>query len=363
MTDTQRLSAFQFFGMLYISRMVINVTYSRYNADTNNLKYALFSVIIALPLTILMLIPVHRAIQSGNGKNIIDSVYRISKKFAAVIAIIYTLYFVWVLLHTITLFDVMVMHVFTPDLSVTVLSAIGIGACIYGVNRGIQSLGRASILFFVLIAVALVILVCTLIPEIDIFHFEMPSSENLSAIAQMTLNSVAKNSCIPAMTFLLPLTNGSHHKITILWATAVHFSTALMTFLMVTVLGEFVRTQTFPVYTVTAVASLGVTRRFDGIFMGVWLIGMFVKVSLFLWLFSVCVKKFFGRRTAKCSVVLCSAGVLILSAVISHTENLFSVLFSNSIMFIATLITAVIVPLTVYFLNRAKNAVDNSKQT
>ena len=132
---------------------------------------------------------------------------------------------------------------------------------------------------------------------------------------------------------------------------------------MVTVLGEFVRTQAFPVYTVTAVASLGVTRRLDGIFMGVWLIGMFVKVSLFLWLFSVCVKKFFGEKIAKYSIILCSVGVLILSRVISHTENLFSVLFSNIIMFVATLITTVIVPLTICLLNRSKNAVCNGKQT
>ena len=357
MSKVQRISTTQLFALLYISRMVINVTYNRYSADTTNLKYAVFTGISGFLLTLLMLIPIHLVVRVGNNRNILDSTYSISKKLSFVIAVIYAFYFFYAILHTVSFFDTMVSYVFNPNLSVTMLSAIGIVATIYGAYKGVQILARASALFCVMIGIMLLILVCTLIPKVDFLNLEPFSIDNLPTATKMTLSALGKNACIPSMVMLFPLTNGKTKTLSVLWAFTVYTSMSILTVFMVSVLGEYLYTQTFPVYTLTAVASLGVTRRLDGIFMGVWLVGMFVRISLLLRLFSMCTEKFYGEKKAKISIILCGGTVFVVSALLSHNNTLSQNLFHPYCLLVLTLLTAVVLPLTVIFLikqNKAK---------
>ena len=362
MTKIQRISTAQLFALLYISRMVINVTYNRYSTDTTNLKYAVFTGISGFLLTLLMLIPIHLVVRAGNGRNILDSTYSISKTFSVVIAIIYAFYFFYAILHTVSFFDTMVSYVFNPNLSVIILSAIGIIATIYGACKGVQTLARASALFCVMIGIDLLILICTLIPKADFLNLEPLSTDNLPTIAKMTLSALGKNACVPSMVMLIPLTNGKTKTLSVSWAFAVYASMSILTVFMVTVLGEYLYTQTFPVYTLTAVASLGVTRRLDGIFMGVWLVGMFVRVSLLLRLFSMCTEKFSGEKKAKLSIILCGGIIFIISALLSHNNTLSKNLFHPYLLLSLTLLTAVVLPLivTVFINRKVRQTLSNS---
>ncbi len=354
MSVRERISAGQLFALLYISRMVVNVTYSRYHSDINDLKYGVFSSLTALFFTLVMLIPVHLVIRSGNGRNILDSSFTTARPFSFAVALLYGIYFLWVLVYTVSFFDTMTSNVFDPNLSVTVLSAVGILSTIYGAYKGIQTLGRASTLFLVLIGIALVILTGTLIPKADFLNFEPLSADNIPSVTEMTVSALSKNSCIPAMALLIPLTDGNRKMTSLLWATAVYLSMSVIALLIIAVLGEYTFTQTFPVYTLTAVASLGVTRRLDGIFMGVWLLGMFVKVSLFIALFAMCVNKFFGEKKAKTAVFLCGGAVFGLSLLVNSVDGIADMLFNVYFAFGFTLLTAVVLPLVVTITNICK---------
>lgn len=345
MSETKRISAGQFFALLYISRMVVNVTYSRYHSDITQLKYGVYGSITSLFFTLIMLIPVHILLKTGNDRNILDSAFAVAKPFSVGIAVIYGTYFLWVAVNTVSFFDTMSSNVFNPNLSVTVLSAVGILSVIYGACQGIQTLGRSSTIFALLIGIALIILTLTLIPKADFLNLEMLSAENIPDVAEMTFSAIAKNSCIPAMTLLLPLVDGNKKNVSVIWATMVYLSIGVITVLIIAVLGEYTFTQTFPVYTITAVASLGVTRRLDGIFMGIWLVGMFVKVSLFGCLFAMCVNKFFGKKKAKISVFLYGGAVFVLSFLVSRNDRISAFLFHPYFAFGFTLLTAVIIPL------------------
>ena len=212
MSETKRISAGQFFALLYISRMVVNVTYSRYHSDITQLKYGVYGSITSLFFTLIMLIPVHILLKTGNDRNILDSAFAVAKPFSVGIAVIYGTYFLWVAVNTVSFFDTMSSNVFNPNLSVTVLSAVGILSVIYGACQGIQTLGRSSTIFALLIGIALIILTLTLIPKADFLNLEMLSAENIPDVAEMTFSAIAKNSCIPAMTLLLPLVDGNKKK-------------------------------------------------------------------------------------------------------------------------------------------------------
>lgn len=350
-----RVSICQLFIMLYISRMVVNATYSSFGSNTNHLYYGFVAALLALPATALMVLPVYGAFVTSNGRTITDNGYDVFKKYGAVIAVVYGLYFLWVLINTLSRFNIMVTKVLNPSASVFVLSVAVVAASMYGAYKGIEALGRASTIIFVFIAIALIILFCTLLPKADTLNFIPVSADNTGEIIDIILNMLAINSCIPAMAILLPFAKGDCKKGIGIWIAGVYISTAVITAIIIAVMGDYLKTQIFPVYAVTAIASLGVAERLDGLFLGVWTAGMFVKVSLFIYLLSACVKRVFGEVISRWSVLICGVVVFVSSTVISMTDGMFDLLNNNSIMLVFTMLTAVVIPIILIVANKITN--------
>ncbi len=351
MKTLERLSAGQLFMMLYISRMVVNVTYSSYSSDVGSLRYGVTASVIAMVITFFMLVPVYFMIRTNKNRNVTDNAFSVFRWLGKAVALIYGLYFLWILINTISFFDIMVKNAANPNTSVFILSLAVVGAAVYAAYKGIEALGRASSLIFIIIVAALIVLIFSLIPEADILNTEPPSMENSTDIMETVFNAIAKNSCIPAMAFLLPLASGNLKRGAVCWVFGVYLSMAVMIFMITAVLGDYLDTQVFPVYTVTAIASLGVTRRLDGIFLGVWTAGMFVKISLFIYLISVCVKRIFGNKAAKLSIILSGAVIVFVSTAVSGTNGIFNLLFDVKLLFIFTMLTGVIIPLVLGVVN------------
>jgi len=353
-----RVSVCQLFVMLYISRMVVNVTYSTHTADTNNLRYGVIASIVALAATFIMILPVYAMFTTSNGRTVTDNGYLVFKKFGAVVAVIYGLYFLWILINTLSQFNIMVTKVLNPSASVLVLSLAVVAASMYGAYKGIEALGRASTVIFAFVLIALIILLCTLLPKADVLNLEPITPKDTPDILNTVLNMIAKNSCIPAMAVLLPFARGNTKngvkKGIVSWTFAVYLSTAILITIITAVLGDYLKTQVFPVYTVTAIASLGVTERLDGLFLGVWTAGMFVKISLFIYLLSACVKRIFGEVISRWSILICGVIVLITAMAISATDGMFDLLFDNYILLCFTLLTAVVIPLILVVTNKIK---------
>lgn len=349
-----RVSVWQLFVMLYISRMVVNVTYSGHTSDVHSLHYGAVAALIALVTTLLMVIPVYLMFRTSNGRTVTDNSYLLFKKFGAIIAVVYGFYFLWVLINTLSQFNIMVTNVLNPTASVFILSLAIVVASMYGAYKGIEALGRASTIIFIFVIAALIILLCSLLPKADWLNLEPISFDNSEDIMEMVISFIAKNSCIPAMAILLPFAKGNTRSGVVWWTVAVYVSTAIIITFILAVLGDYLQTQVFPVYSLTAVASLGVTKRLDGLFLGVWTAGMFVKMSLFMYLLSACVKRIFGEVISRWSILISGVLVLAISMGISITEGLFDLVFNKYIFLAITLITAVLIPLFLTCVNKVK---------
>lgn len=349
-----RVSVCQLFIMLFISRMVVNVTYSSHTSDINSLHYGIFSALAALAATFIMILPVYAMFTTSNGRTVTDNSYLLFKKFGAAVAVIYGLYFLWVLINTLSQFNIMVTKVLNPTASVLILSLAVVSAAMYGAYKGIEALGRASTIIFIFVLIALIILFCTLFPKANALNFEPVTPNDVPTICDTVLNMLAKNSCVPAMAVLLPFARGNVKKGIASWVFGVYISTAILVAVITAVLGDYLQTQVFPVYSVTAIASLGVTERLDGLFLGVWTAGMFVKISLFIYLLSACVKRIFGEVISRWSILICGIIVLISAMTISATEGMFDLLFNNYILFYFTMLTAVVIPLLLVIINKIK---------
>lgn len=348
------ISAAQLFVLLFISRTIVNITYSLYIADTSQMWDNLISTVISFFLTLLMVVPVYLLYKRDKPHSILDQGYMAFKKFGAAIAILYALYFIWVLCYTLSLFDLFVTDLMNPKISSAVLSFGVIIASVYGAYKGIEALGRTSGLILIAVLAAFVFLVCALTPQIDPLNYKPLFYDGASGTVNGVLLMLARNSCIPALAILLPFAKGNVKKGIGWWCTAIYGSSALVIFLVVGVLGDYLSTQPFPVYSATSVAQIGVFQRMDAVFLGVWTAGIFIKCALFLYLVSLCVKKMWGEKAARISIIVTGAAVLLMTYGITASNALMSILFNNNVLLALTLITAVAVPLIVLFAGRKR---------
>ena len=79
-----------------------------------------------------------------------------------------------------------------------------------------------------------------------------------------------------------------------------------------------------------------------------------MKISLFMYLLSACVKRIFGEVISRWSILISGVLVLVVSMGISATEGLFDLVFNKYVFLILTFVTAVVIPLFLACVNKFK---------
>ncbi|HHZ06169.1 MAG TPA: GerAB/ArcD/ProY family transporter [Clostridiales bacterium] len=357
MKKTISVSVSQLFIMLFLSRIIAYVTFSTYIADVSQMWGNMASLPLSLIITLLMTVPVYMLYKQDKKRTITDNGYEVLGRLGFVVAVVYGLYFLWVLVYTLTLFNLFVTNLLNPTISAFVLSLAVVIAAVYGAYKGIEAISRASTIVLVIVLVAVIFMVCTLLPRVDSLNYTPVFLRSGGDIWQSTLFMIGRNSAIPAMGMLLPFVNGRVKKGICLWAFFSYLCIGLLILLIVGVLGDYISTQVFPMYTVTSIAGVGVLERLDGVFLGVWTAGMFIKISLFIYLLSMCVKRIFGDLASRVSILLCGALVLGVSTLTSVQDSWLGILFNSNVTVWLTLITGVLLPLLLLCIRLIKKKV------
>lgn len=356
MSKNTKISVAQLFILLFLSRMIVTVTYSTYVADISKMWCMSIASLCGLILTLVMVLPVYFLYRTDNRLTVADNGYALLGRGGAVIAIIYGFYFLWVILYTLSLFNLFVTDLMNPSISVIALSVAVVIASAYGAWKGIEAIARTSTIILFAVIIALIFVICTLFNKIDVYNYTPINWGNGGDIGDAVLSMLARNSCIPAMAMLLPFANGKIKRGIVAWGVFVYFTIAVMVFIIVGVLGDYLKTQVFPVYSLTSLAQWGVLQRLDGAFLGIWTAGIFIKAALMIYLISACVKRIWGEIAGRISIVASAVVVLVVSLLFSTNSNIMSIFFNNYILIAATGITAVVIPLLLLIIKKIKQS-------
>ena len=90
---------------------------------------------------------------------------------------------------------------------------------------------------------------------------------------------------------------------------------------------------------------------------------LFIKVSLGLYLFSLCVKKFFGQKAAKFSIFIGAAAVFAYSLWTVYHENVTFFIYQMSGIFWITVTAALAVPLILLAIDLIKHGRRSSRES
>ncbi len=342
-----KISAFQFFIMLFLSRMLTTVTYiSSYTKDIR-LGDMLVQPIFRISLGILIMLPVYFIYKKHSGKNVLDLVRERNTKLSKVISIIYVITFFYFTVTTISRLDLFAGTVVFPETDVDYMLIFVIIFCCYGAFLGFEALGRTSVLTAILVIPALIFIFVALADKVDFLNITPIFYNGVMPVVKTAVDSVGQTVEYAVIAIALPKVSGKVKKGFFIWLISQTLIMAIMFFFAMTVMGNYAGTQLFPFHTLASLAEFAMFDRLDAIFTGVWIMCAFIKGALLIYLQADIIKKEFPRIKITYSLAVSGALIIIAGLIIAGGIQRFNFIDSSIIKIILTLVTAFLIPLFV----------------
>lgn len=351
-----KISAFQFFIMLFLSRMLTTVTYiSSYTKDVR-LSDMLVQPIFRISIGIAIMVPVYLLYKKHRDKNVLDLVRERSLKLSKGLSIVYILTFFYFTVVTIARLDLFAGTVVFPETDVDYMLIFVIIFCCYGAFLGLEALGRSSVLTAVLVIPAIIFILAALVSKVDLLNLTPIFYNGVMPVVKTAVDSVGHTVEYVVIAIALPRVSGKVKKGFFLWLIAQTLIMAIMFFFAATVMGNFASTQLFPFHTLASLAEFAMFDRLDAIFTGVWIMCAFIKAGLLIWLQNDILKKEFPKFKPVHSLIGIGVLAIISNLIIAEGIERFNIIDNAVIKVIVTGITAFLIPLIILiFCRKGRN--------
>lgn len=336
-----KISPSQLFCIVFVSRLVVCLTYIQSVTIGDFAFDLLLSFILAWLLTIIASLPVFCCLQKG--KNVLNN---------KLLSVFYGIYFLVGASVTISRFSYFATARMNPKMSMAIFIFIGFLAICYGAYLGIESLARFGSFCAVLLVIAVGLVVLCNIKSFNPLNF-YPLYQNKGKSFWLGTLLFAANSMEPPLLFCLaPLTNGNVKKPYLLGISSAFGVIFLLLFFSLGVLGSNGNLQPFPIYSFFQMASAFDIARLDMLHTSFWILAMFLKAGVLVFGTSICTKRF----THKSKIVALSCGGFAISFVINMIVGTNIVNVSKPFEVISFTVLCIVLPTAYCFLGGKQNA-------
>lgn len=285
-----KIAPYQLFFILFVSRVVVTLTYIQTVTVGKLTTDLLISLLIAYGLTMLFCVPIYLC--AKNNKNPFDVKW---------ISLLYSLYFVYFSALNVSRFSYFATSQLNPQLSIAFFALIIVVCACYAGIMGIEGISRFGVFCGVVLIITVVTVVC--------FNIKNSEFVNIFPIIDNTRSDVLKNSIVltsnsiePAVYLaLVNKVNGKEKKTLFFGISASYFVIFILLLLCNLVMGSAAGLQAYPIFTVFQLASIGSMSRFDIFHTAFWVLALFFKVSILIYSASICIKKY--RHSTKCVII------------------------------------------------------------
>lgn len=349
-----KISTFQFFSLLFLTRLLTTVTYIPSYTDDVLLSDIVVQTFFRFVFGIIIVIPIFLLYRKYGEINIIDIVRRRSPMMAKITALIYVGAFFYFTLTTVARLDVFAGTIIFPESDINYFLIFVVLICCYGAYLGFEAIGRSAVLSLAPVVGAMVFILATLTKKIDLLNFTPVFYNGVVSVAKLALDAVGRTIEYSIIAVSLPKVTGNRKKGFFIWLITQTLVTGVIFFFEVAVMGNFTSTQLFPVHSLASLAEFSMFGRLDAVITGVWILCAFLKISLLIYLQVGILKKEFGNK--KPIYYLAPIGVLAsaINLFISMSIGRFALLDSSTVKMSLTLSTAFFIPLIVLILSVRK---------
>lgn len=354
MVTKGKISAFQFYVMLFLSRVLTTVTYISSYTKNVRLSDMLIQPIFRIVFGIIIMIPIYLLHKKYDDKNLIDVAREHSPKLSKAISVLYLIAFFYFTVVTIARLDVFTGTVVFPETNVNFMLVFVIIFCCYGAYLGFEALGRTSVLTAVLVIPAIVFILCALVNKVDLLNLSPIFYNGVLPVVETAVDSVGQTIEYAMIAIALPKVNGKVTKGFFAWLFSQTLLMAVMFFFAGSVMGNFAATQLFPFHTLASLAEIAMFDRLDAIFTSVWIMCAFIKASLLIFLQADILHKEFGKLKKVNYLTVIGIVTIAANLFVAGGIERFSAVDASIIKVIITGITTFVIPLIILIISRRR---------
>ena len=348
------ITAPQLFSLLFLCNIVIGITYNLPMAKSSNLLDHILSAIVAFFINILFIFPIYKIYKKNPSLDIADNCIKNFKKIGILFLIIYGIYYLFVCCYMLSLFNIFVRDVINPDISLFMLTFCVILASSYAACKGIEGIARACSIILFIVCLAIVFIIFTLIPQIDFMNYSPLLFNGLNDFNNGIFYLTSLSFYLPLAAILMPFIKSGAKKVLIATNLITYILFAIVIIIVVGALGDYLKTQSFPIYEATSAAEIGVFKRLDAIYLGIFTSGLFITISIFLFAFFLVMKKILGQKRSKLIIFFADIFLLIISLILPIFKEISFFFYDTKFIFVFTILTSFVLPAIILLKHKLK---------
>lgn len=265
--------------------------------------------------------------------------YRKTVVGSFVTALIYCVYFVWLISYILLKYSDMFSKKFNQNASLFGIGLILLIVCAYSSYKGANAIARCAMIISVITAVSLLLIFCGNILNIDLSVADFGFSGNRSGFFDFMSNTFSIS--FTAVIFLVLQNKSEKFKlrsVLVLFAAAFLIFTAFAFFIRFA-LGSYAYMQEYPGFLLSKSSLLGSVGGIEGLYLFVSTISVFILVSLCL----CCIKKSaFNTNGKHYLLFILPTAILLFCA--QNIESVRDVLTNQIILNIMTVVVSLVLP-------------------
>ncbi len=342
------ISTFQLFSMFYIFRMVGTFTYLlRLRAPLEATDRAWMAFFYFL-FSILFALPVFWVIDNQPHTGILTKAASLSSKLPYLLGIFYAFAFLWAAGVVAARFSLFSGIVLLQQENLSIFIFILLAASIYCAAKGLEPLARTGAVIAILLLVSLLLMTLTVVKDFDTLYLTPSFQSGLTPVIYQGFHSACRNIETTALLFIAPKTKGNLRKGFLYWLLAFCVQLASLFLLVGGIAAEYGDLQMFPLYTLAALAKIGILERMDDLLTGVWVICAMLKLAFLLHVAVSALEQSFNKKKNRL-LLLCTGGLIIFIANLYFSQNIefFGKFIASPINPILFLLATVVIPLCI----------------
>lgn len=279
---------------------------------------SLFSIIILI-IAMLPSISLHK---KYNNVGILDIVYNKSQ----FLGIILTLAFIYIVVTTMITgvigFEYFLSNAIYPQASAPVVIVSLTIICLICAGFGLQGIARAGTFIFALFIIAFIFILATSIGSINMLNIKPILENPTQSVINYSFEFASRGRGLIVLMLLYPNIKGNKTTPTIATIILTSSIACIMNFLVISVLGEYGATQTFPYFALNSVIEVPILQRLDAVHMMTWAMMSFIHFSLFGCVAIDLIKYVLPEKLRRFSPILLLFVILTVSIPLAYTGSI-----------------------------------------
>lgn len=348
MAKNGKIAGSQIICLLFLCRVfstMIFVPQQGYAAEGST---AILGVLIALGVQLLIFIPAYLFMKSGGNRDLVSTAFLLSPGWGRVAAVVLWVFSIFMCINVTANFDFFLVSTVYPQQPEWIILVLFIAAISYATFLGLESFARFGTVLIVVYLAANLWAGISLSGQYDMLNLRSPFAQGLKPLLRATLNSVAVQSETVAILMIAPTVKSGIKK-TYVWTCVLGtLGVEIINLMTLLVLGDYAKTQTYPIYALFSVA------RYPMFHMTLWLFIAFLKASLYLYLAGECLQKLFESQQSWWTLLANGLLVFFISGLVIFQVRNFDFARWVTLSALPITVAAILLPILLLIISKAK---------